>query len=244
MNDEEVIRKLENVELPEIELKGHRQWLRTALLGVGLPKRQPMVAFITSVRVALRKAMGIIARGLFSRQPVWKIASVSALVLALALTLSLTLPFLSADSVYAQAVDIVMSSPEVRAALGDVETENVDVIEVRLNDSGGSVTLLVKGDAGFFTTEVDLGNGEVVYVSVLPELTKAERQAAINIAEADPGVRELLDKGAAIVRISPRYYDYMIEQEIIRVVVEKDEEIWFALIDLDEGCVLRFTKLQ
>jgi hypothetical protein len=238
MNDEEIIRKLENAELPEIELKGHRQWLRTALLDAGFLKRQPVGA----VRVALKKATGTIARGLSSRQPVWKIASVSALVLALALALSLTLPLLPADSVYAQAIDIAMSSPEVQAALGG--TENIEVIEVILDDSGGSVTLLIKGDAGFFTAEVDLGSGRVIYVSVLPELTEAERQAVINIAEADPEVRELLDKGAEIVRISPRYYDDMIEQEIVRVVVEKDEEVWFALIDLDEGRVLRFTKLQ
>lgn len=238
MNDEEIIRKLENTETPEIELESHRQWLKTALLDVGSLKRQPAGV----VRVALKKATGIIARGLFSRQPVWKMASVSALVLALALALSLTLPLLPAGSVYAQAVDIVMSSPEVREALGG--TENIEVIEVILDDSGGSVTLLIKGDAGFFTTEVDLGNGNVVYVSALPELTEAERQAAINIAEADPGVKELLDRGAVIVRISPRYYDYEVEQEIVRVVVEKDEEVWFALIDLDEECVLRFTKLQ
>ncbi len=235
MNDEEIIRKLENVELPEIELKGHRQWLRTALLEADPLKRQPGV-----VQVALKKATGIIARGLFSRQPVWKMASVSALVLALALTLSLTLPFLHADSVYAQAVDIVKNSPEIRAAMGDADPEEIVV----LADDGESVTLLIKGDAGLFTTEVNLKSGGVIYVSVLPELTEAERQAAINIAEADPGVRELLDKGAVIVRISPRYYDYEVEQEIIRVVVEKDEEVWFALIDLDEECVLRFTKLQ
>jgi hypothetical protein len=240
MDDEEIIRKLESTKLPEIELKSHRQRLRTALLDASSLKRQPVAAFLISVRVALRKTISIIARGLFSRQPVWKVASVSAFVLALALALSLTLPFLSTDSVYAQAVDIVKNSLEIRAAMGGAEPREIQV----LADDGDSVTLLITSDMGLFTTEVNLKSGGVVYVSVLPELTEAERQAAINIAEADTRVRELLDKGAVIVRISPRHYDYEVESEVVTVVVEVDEEVWFADIDFDEERVFRFTKLQ
>jgi hypothetical protein len=240
VNCEDIIKKLENTELPEIELKRHRQWLRTALLDVGSTKRQSIGTFVISIRGALKGITDIIERGLFSRQPVWKTALSSALVLALVLTFSLILPSLSTDSVYAQAVDIIKNSPEIQAAIGDDEPRGIQV----LADDGESVTLLFSSNVGLFTTEVNLKSGRVIYVSRLPELTEAERQAAIKISEADPMVKELLDKGAIILRVSPRYYDYVVEQEIIQVVVEKDEEIWFALIDMEGERVLSFMKLQ
>jgi len=40
MKEEELIKRLENVELPEIELQSHRRRLRMALLDAGYLQRQ------------------------------------------------------------------------------------------------------------------------------------------------------------------------------------------------------------
>jgi len=197
-------------------------------------------------------------RGLVSRQPVWKTAVVSMLTLALVVGLSLTIPSLSTKSAYAQAADIAQNSPQVQAALGEEEIEVVKVIKL-VDDKG---TVMCEGTMGrLITAEVDLESQEVTEVKVaieivdMPELSEADEQEAINIARADPGVKELLDQGASIGMVFPMYsFGMRTDMEtgeteefsgmLVRVAIELGEKRWLAHVDLVEGKVVRLIEIE
>jgi len=249
MKEEELIKKLESVELPEIELQSHRRRLRTALLNAGYLQRQREVAILELAKSKVKGGIDTMIRGLVSRQPVWKTTVVSVLALALVIGLSLTIPSLSPESVYAQAAEIAQNSPQVRAALGDGDVQVVKVIKV-VDDKG---TVICRGEIGVVTAEVDLKTKEVTVVS-MPELTEAERDEAIRIAEADPRVKELLDEGATIGKVSPMYsFGARVNPEtgqteefsetLVRVAIELGERNWAAEVDLAEGKVVRLIEV-
>jgi len=249
MKEEELIKKLESVELPEIELQSHRRRLRTALLNASYSQRQREVAILELAKSKVKGGIDIMIRGLVSRQPVWKTAVVSILALALVLGLSLTVPSLSTDSAYAQAAEIAQNSPQVRAALGDGDVQVVKVIKV-VDDKG---TVICRGEIGVVTAEVDLKTKEVTVVS-MPELTEADEAEAINIAKADPRVKDLLDQGATISMVSPMYsFGTRVNpetgeieefsEELVRVETTLGETIWVAHVDLAEGKVVRLREM-
>ena len=249
MKEEELIKKLENVELPDIELQSHRRRLRMALLDAGYLKRQRGVAILELAKSKVKGEIDTMIRGLVSRQPVWKTAVVSILALALVVGLSLTIPSLSTESVYAQAADIAQNSPQVRAALGDGEVQVVKVIKV-VDNKG---TVICQGELGVITTEVDLETKEVTVVS-MPELTEAGEEEAVDIAKADPRVQELLDKGASIGKVSPMYsFGTRVNpetgeieefsEELARVEITLGETIWIAHVDLANEEVVRLREI-
>jgi len=250
MKEEELIKKLENVELPTIEMQSHRCRLRMALLAAGYLKRQREVTILELAKSKVKGGIAIMIRGLVSRQPVWKTAVVSILALALVVGLSLTIPSLSTKSAYTLAADIAQNSPQVQAALGGVEVQVVNVIKV-INDKG---TVICRGEAGFVTADVDLKTEQVIEVIPMPEFTTADEQEAINIAKADPRVQELLDKGAMIGQVS-RMYSFGVRtnmetgeteefsEELVRVEIILRETTWIAHIDLAEGRVVRLIEI-
>jgi len=258
MKEEELIKKLENVELPTIEMQSHRRRLRMALLDAGYLKRQREVTILELAKSKVKGGIDTMIRGLVSRQPVWKTAVVSMLALVLVVGLSLTIPSLSAESVYAQAAEIAKNSPQVRAALGDGEVQVVKVIKL-VDDKG---TVICEGTMGrLVTAEVDLKTKEVTGVKVaieivdMPELTEADEAEAINIAKADPRVKELLDQGASIGKVLPMYSFGMrtdtetgelveLSGMLVRVVIELGEKSWIVHVDLDEGKVVRLIEIE
>ncbi len=251
MKEEELIKKLENVELPKIEMQSHRRRLRMALLDAGyLLKGQRGVTILELVKSKVKGGIDIMIRGLVSRQPVWKSVVAGVLAVALIAGLAIALPGLTRQSAEALAADIAKNSPQVQAALGDGEVKVVKVITI-VDDKG---TVLCKGELGIFiTAEVDLKTKEVTIVS-MPELTEADEAEAINIAKADPRVQELLDQGASIGKVSPMYSFGVrvnpetgeIEEfsgELVRVEITVGETIWIAHVDLAEGKVVQLIEV-
>ena len=255
MKEEELIKKLENVELPRIELQSHRCRLRMALLDAGYLQRQREVAILELAKSKAKGVKDTMIRGLVSRQPIWKTATVSMLAVALVLGLSLTIPSLSTESVYAQAAEIAQNSPELQAALGDGEVQVVKVIKV----VDGKGTVIAKGETGVLTAEVDLKTKEVTVTTpvLTPEQTIARNQEAIDIAKADPRVKELLDMGATIGgdtgKVSFMYSfgsrmnaetgeveDF--SETLMGVEIEWVEKNYVAYVDLTEGMVVRLIE--
>ena len=131
MKEEELIKKLQNAKLPDIKLQSHQSRLKMALLDAGYPQKQRGVAFRELAKSKLKGVKDTMIRGLISRQPIWKTATVGILALALVIGLSLTIPSLTAESAYAQAAEIAQNSPEVQAALGaDGEAQTINIIEI------------------------------------------------------------------------------------------------------------------
>ena len=247
MKEEELIKKLESVKLPHIEVESHRYRLRMALLQSQYLERHPR-----GVAVLKSKMKGGVdaVEGLFSRRPVWKPALVSALAVALIAVLAVTIPPLLGQSPEVLAAEIAKNSPEVQAALGDGE---VKVVVIKVVDDKGIV--ICQGELGIITAEVDMKTKKVTETEVvpMPELTEADMQEAINIAEADPNVQELLNKGASIGKVSPMYsFGARMNEEtgeieefsetLARVEIGLGEKSWAAEVDFAEGKVVRLIE--
>lgn len=92
MREEELINKLESVELPEIQLESHRSQLRMALLDAGYLKERPTITILGLAKSKVEGGIDMI-RGLVSRQPVWACRVFIAVpVAAILLTLLLLQP--------------------------------------------------------------------------------------------------------------------------------------------------------
>ena len=216
---------------------------------------------VTILDLAKSKVKGGIdtmIRGLVSRQPVWKTAVVSTLALALVIGLSLTMPSLSTKAVYAKVADIAQNSSEVQAALGD---EEVEVVAIEIVDGKG--TIIYEGTGRIVTVEVNLKAKEVTEVEVaikivdMQELSEADKREAIDIARADPRVKELLDQGATISgEVLPTYsLGMMTDTETgktleisgtiagVQVQIELGEKSWIARVDLTEGKVVELIEM-
>ena len=248
MKEEELIRKLENVELPDIELQGHRHRLRMALLNAGYLKRQQRASIWGLAK--LKGVKDIMTRSLVLRQPAWRTALAGVLAIALIVGLAIALPSLTRQSPEALAADIAENSPQVWAALGGGEVQVIKVIKL-VDDKG---TVLCIGELGIVTAEVDLKTKEVTDVVLMPELTGTDEQRAIDIARADPKVKELLDKGAMIGKGSPIYFfgtrmdvetgeTREFSETLVRVEIEWVEKNYAAEVDLDARKVIRLVEV-
>jgi len=249
MKEEELIKRLENVKLPEIEVQSHRRRLRMALLDTGYLKRQQGISIFELAKSKLEGVKAVMSRSLVLRQPAWRFVTVTALAVALVTALVVTLPSLTGQSVQALAADIAQNSPEVRAALGGGEVQVVKVIKV----VDGNGTVIAEGKLGRIVAEVDLKKKMVTEVVTLSEFTTADKQKAIDIARADSRVKELLDKGASIGNVSSMYsFGARMNAEtgeteefletLVRVAIELGEKSWAAYVDLTEENVVRLEE--
>ncbi len=255
MKEEELIKKLKSADLPAVEPQSHRRQLKMALLAAGCPQRRQGFDLSDLLKSIIKGGIDIIMKGLLSRQPVWKTASIGIVGLVLIAALSFTLPSFFTDSVYARAENIVKNNPTVQAALGDAEFDAVQMQVI--GNNGGKVTVLLPGK-NTITAEVDLDGEEVTKIFVIPnfipdsitmpEVTEADKQEALRITEADPGVRELLDKGGTIdessfgccIKMATNPETNQVSSVIGKfgsVQIEMDGEVWVAEVNIDEGKV-------
>lgn len=141
MKEEELMKKLEKVELPKIELESHRRRLRMALLDSDYFKKRQEVTFMELVKARTRGVMDTIWSGLVARRPVWQVALASTLVVIVTAAVIVGLPSTSpglspatvipggttattviggaplTDAEKEKALDIVRADPEVRGLL-------------------------------------------------------------------------------------------------------------------------------
>jgi hypothetical protein len=269
MKEEELIKKLEKVELPLIELESHRQRLRMAVLNAGrLLNEQPRVTTLALAKSRVSRGMDVMRRGLVSRQPVWKTALVSILTVALITELAIALPLLIGQSPEALATSIVCKSPEVRAALvvkpievGPPETveatvtADVAVALVRvelMEEDGDNARVLVRGEWGrYVVADVNLVAKEVTCVYKFPEFSDEEKATAIEIARAAPEVQELLDEEGKIHRLIPLALgdaddamSFKLDDEEGEIAVENGRILPAAVIVVDNQRWLVFVDID
>jgi hypothetical protein len=248
MTNEQVIRRLENVALPDIGLEGHRRELRAALL------REYARTSAQHGRV-----------GMFAwlkyRPPAWKavlIAATASLLAALVLTLSVFVPRFQPGPTPANIVETVLASKEVRAALG-----NEEMAAATVNDLGGQlVEVIVEGRGGaIIIARMDTRNEtvrimEISYVLLFgsifePQqpLTGEDRGKAIDVARTNSTFRSLLDEGFAIYRVDAveavistrRLADGPMIKTSAKwamIDLESQDSRWAFLIDPENGRVM------
>jgi hypothetical protein len=245
MKEEDLIKKIKSVELPDIERQSHQRRLRMTLLDTGYPCRRQENTILEMVKSAVKGAKDTMIKGLVSRQPVWKTATAGILVVALALGLSFAIPF-NTNSVYAHAEEIVKNSSEVQEVLG-IAGEDMEITLINIGDLEG--TAIAEGGNNSVLVKIDLESGEITNVVNFA----IDDQAAIEIAKADPRDQELLDAGATINGVSAIYSSGVMgnvgtgeienfsgTQVIVNIV--NGEETYNAYIDMSEGKLTSITK--
>jgi len=247
MKEEELIKKLENIDLPEIEVQSHQRRLRMALLRSQRFEEHP--GRFSTVKSKIEGGMDML-KGLISWRPVWKPVLVSALGVALVIGCALFAPPIFGPSPEALAADIAQNSPEVKAALGADEVETLKVVNIK----DDMATVIVEGKmGGIVTALVDLHTKIVTKAVGGPQLTDEEKENALNIVKADPRVRELFDKGATIDMVLPIYvYVSKINKETgeieeisetwAQVWIKLGDKEWGAQVDLIRGKVVTLTE--
>ena len=209
-------KKLENIELPEIEIQSHQRRLRLALLNSGYFKGKTTMF--------------------------WTKRLVPAGV-ALALILVVGFGVIQPKLQIARAMEIAKNDPQIQQLMEDY---GVEIKEVKLQDGkayvllalpeeklpplpalkGGEETAM-RGPGQFYITYQDLKTGEVIESSgsiaeidlkgkkveklemveetmiALVPLTEEEKARAIEIAKSDPKIKEMLPADAEVVAVKP-----------------------------------------
>ena len=249
MKEEEIIKQLENVQIPDIELPAHRQWLKSALLDSAYLKKQREMGIVGVLRSQVQSGINMIMNGLLTRRPVWKVALGSTLAVALIAALVLVLPSPDGQSNIARAIEIAKNDPQVLAALG---VDEDDEVEVKVIATGpNSITVQIEeGKTGVMVVvEVDSNTGTVSEIIKQPLLTDEDKEKAIEIAKTDPIIREILDEGYVIHTVLP-FFQLAFNQETgdleeasgtwVKIIMSRGEmrdRSWMAIVDIVSGKV-------
>jgi hypothetical protein len=205
MKEEELIKKLENTELPRIEVKSHKCRLRMALLKSHYFEEHPR-----GIAVFKSKMKGGIdtMKGLISWRPVWKPALVGTLAVALIAVLAVTIPPHLGQSPEVLAREIAEQDPRIEAFLekGGTFTQAVNVEEMQGDFYRVIFELPEKGEGQTIVNAlVDLDDGKLVKLErgYIPPLTEEQKERAIQIAKSDSRVQQFLDRGATVYKVTP-----------------------------------------
>lgn len=199
MKEDDLINKLENVELPEVELPSHKSQLKMALLKSGHSDNVLETPGIKKRIITMKSIF-------MSKQPVWRTALVSVIAIALIAGLSITLPSLFGKSDEALAADIALNSPEVQAALEGREIRELEVLDIVYSENSDIATVILQLEYNFLiAADVDMETEQVIETHLL-ELTDKKKQEIIDMAEADPRVQDLLEQGAHVYDFEMGYY--------------------------------------
>ncbi len=249
MKEEELIKKLESVELPEIELQSHRRRLRMALLDAGYLQRRPGVTILDLAKSRVKGGIDIMIRGLVSRQAVWKTAVIGVLAVALIAGLAIALPSLIGQSPEALAAEIAQNDPEIQAMFqpwGGL-AKVIKVVSPREEDVFHVVLMIPKED--FTSSEQDVSGVIVVNVAErrvvgrqvfeakgleLPPLSETDKAKAVDIAKADSEVQLILDSEATITSVIP-----LLEPGYAGVWLRHNKKFWLANVDLVNESVVK-----
>jgi hypothetical protein len=155
------------------------------------------------------------------------------------------------------ASSIVRNSPEVKAALDGEEITTVEVTTSIVDQHGDVLMLVIRTEDRALTAEVNLRNRtvtNVVRVNV-PDFQSGDEQKALEIAEADPRVRELLERGGIVTGISlfksinpdPTSENPIQDGTVTLsalVTIDVGGQDWNVVVDLDAGKVVSAGKTQ
>lgn len=221
MKEEELIKKLESIDLPRIEVQSYRRRLRMALLDSEYFREQPEVGVFSLAKSKMKGGINTM-KGLISWRPIWKPALVSTLAIALIVSSALFVPSLVSPSAETLAADIAKNSPEVRALVGG------EPVALETEITNGTAYVLCSGRSGESAISiVDVVNKtelQVVQIkSELPELSEEQKAKAIEIVKANSTAQQLLSNGGTIAKVV--YYPMPVKMKVgdDKLTLEEDK---------------------
>ena len=233
-------------------------------------EEQPKITVFSLAISKFKGGMNMLRRGLVSRPPVWKPALVAVLVAVLIVGLALVIPPYLGQSQEVLAAEIAQNDPQVQELLPEGTAIRV-VKAVRPVERGIFHVLFLipcesiwgeegENQAVIIDTSVNVRERKVVEVRALKveaanitPLSDAEREKAIEIAESNPEVQEILNSGAEISRVIPLPFFQPSEEtltiEVVGVVLrstaidgEAEAGGWLVEVDLVEEGVINILE--
>jgi hypothetical protein len=148
MKEEDLIKKLERIKLPAIEVPGHRSRLKMALLKADRFKERTKEPDTLTTRQVLNGGFAAMIRSLFSHQPVWK-SALTALVLVVIIGLAVALPLtlLGEKPVSAEQItaDAILASSQVTTV--KMEIAMTGTMEIVGGPQAGTSTIASKASS-------------------------------------------------------------------------------------------------
>jgi hypothetical protein len=255
MKKELLIRRLENVEMPELLVAGHREKLKSVLLAGTAGMRQPLKAasqadgFADTVRQAFD----------WLRVPAWRAAAASGLALFVVAAVLATVFYIAVPSPSVIAADVVKNDPAIQQRL----TGSGEIIIVRVDIRDGMASVVCcRGMGDFIEAEVDINVRTVVQTRryeglFMPELPREDQAKAIQIASSDPRVKALIDNGAKTGRVFPVFSSIsrmtIVDGNILKVAADVSQAVvpvlldgktWLVQVDLQEMKIERLIEQQ
>ncbi len=255
MKKEMLIRRLENVEIPELLIAGHREKLRSVLIDSAAGMRQPLEAAWQDEGFA-----GTMKRVFdWLRVPAWRAAAASGLALFVVAAVLATVFYIVSPSPSVIAADVVKRDPAIQQRL--TGTGEIIIVRVDVRDGMASV-VCCRGAGDFIEADVDINVRTVVQTRryeglFMPELPREEQDRAIRIASSDPRVKALMDDGAKTGRVFPVFSSIsrmtVVDGNILKVTADVSQAVvpllldgktWLVQVNMQEMKIERLIEQQ
>ena len=255
MKKEMLIRRLENVEIPELLITGHREKLRSVLIDGAAGIRQPLEAAWKDEGFAgtMKKAFD------WLRVPAWRAAAASGLALFVVATVLATVFYIVSPSPSVIAADVVKRDPAIQQRL--MGTGEIIIVRVDVRDGMASV-VCCRGAGDFIEADLDINVRTVVQTRryeglFMPELPREEQDRAIQIASSDPRVKALMDSGAKTGRVFPIFSSIsrmtIVDGNILKVTADVSQAVvpvllngktWLVQVNMQEMKIEKVIEQQ
>ena len=254
MKKEQLLRKLENVELPELLVVSHKERLKKALL-------EGTVSYTSANEASPASRIGSWLEEVFSwlKGPSWRIALASSLALIMiGVVLGATI-YLASPSPAVLAADIVKKDPGIQQKLSGVG----EIVIVRVEIREKIATVVCGRSMGdFIEADVDIPGRVIVSTKrfeglFIPEVPLEAQDSAVKIACTDPSVKSMIDKGATIGRIFPVFSSInniaIVNGNILKVTpattqavvpVILNNKVWMVQVNLEQHKVEKIIEPQ
>jgi hypothetical protein len=254
MKKEELIKRLERVNLPEMQVLGHRQRLKQVL----------MEGAVFSLITEKKPYAGVSRRGFgaffdWLKGPAWRPALASALSVIVLAAILAAVFYVVTPSPAVIAADVVKRDPTIQQKLSGAG--EIIIVRVDVQDRVARV-VCGRGMGDFIEADVDISDRTVVNTRryeglFMAELTPEAHENAINIALLDPRVKPLLARGATVGRVFPVFTSIssiaISNNNIIKITpsayhaivpIYVDGKAWLVDVNLEEKKIDRIIEPQ
>jgi hypothetical protein len=254
MKKEELIKRLERVELPDMQVLGHKQRLKQVLIESAVPGHLTLKKAFRDER---RSGFGAFLDWL--RGPAWRPAVASALSVIVLGAILASVFYVVAPSPSVIAADVVKKDPSIQQKLSG--NGEIIIVRVEVQDRIARV-VCGRGMGDFIEADVDISGRTVVTTRrfeglFMAELAPEAHENAINIALLDPRIKPLLSKCATVGRVFPVFSGIssiaISNNNIVKVTpsayhaivpIYVDGKAWLVDVNLDEKKIDRIIEPQ
>lgn len=254
MMKEELIKKLEHVELPDMEIKGHKRVLKQVLMQGTASGR-----LLENDPYKVRSRSRVRSLWEWLKGPLWRPAMASALGMLILGAILAGVFYTVTPPPSAIAADVVKKDPSIQQKLSG--SGEIIIVRVEVQDRMARV-VCGRGMGDFIEADVDIHDRTVVNARrfeglFMAELAPEANENAINIALLDSRVKPMLARGATIGRVFPVFSSIssiaISDSNLVKITPSAchaivplyvDGKAWLVEVDPDGKKVTRIIEPQ